>query len=251
MRLDSRLVLTQHVTPAERRQMLNLMERHYENVLPEAFHADLDEKQWVIQVFEPASGELCGFSTQLLLPALIDGRPARVLFSGDTIIDRQRWGDRALPHLWGRLVLSLLDELPEMELYWLLLSKGYRTYRYLPLFFHEFYPRYDQPTPAWIKRAIDSVAGARYADAYDASAGIVRATSRQYRLREELAPLSAEKLEDPHIRYFVERNARHVLGDELCCWAPLTRENFTAAAWRVIGREPLGLELACRGFAGV
>jgi hypothetical protein len=37
------------------------------------------------------------------------------------------------------------------------------------------------------------------------------------------------------VRFFIERNPGHARGDELCCLAPLTRENFTRAAYRTIG----------------
>ena len=42
-----------------------------------------------------------------------------------------------------------------------------------------------------------------------------------------------ERLRDPHVRFFHGRNPDHARGDELCCLAPLTRANFTPAAYRV------------------
>ena len=36
----------------------------------------------------------------------------------------------------------------------------------------------------------------------------------------------------------------YIHGDELCCLAPLTRANFTRAAYRVIGPEPAALEVS-------
>jgi len=45
------------------------------------------------------------------------------------------------------------------------------------------------------------------------------------------------------VRFFVERNPGHACGDELCCLAPLTRANFTPAAHRVIGPEPVSVEV--------
>jgi hypothetical protein len=44
-------------------------------------------------------------------------------------------------------------------------------------------------------------------------------------------------MNDRHVRFFVERNPGHERGDELCCLAPLTRDNFTRAAWRVINLD--------------
>jgi hypothetical protein len=237
MRLAGRLVPTSQVTRDERDRMFALMDQHYERMARGTFEADLDEKHWVIQLLEPETGALCGFSTQMLLEVAAAGRPVRALFSGDTIIARDRWGDSALARVWGHLALSLIDAFPETELYWFLISKGYKTHRFLPVFFHEFYPRYDVPTPAWAKEVLDALSRHKYPARYDAAAGVVRAERSQYYLRKGVADITSERARDPHIRFFAERNPGHVWGDELCCLAPLTRGNFTPAAYRVIGSE--------------
>jgi hypothetical protein len=214
------------------------MDRHYANVDQASFDADLAEKQWVIEIIDRRSGRMCGFSTQMLVNAVVADRPVVALFSGDTIIDRRHWGDQALSRVWGRFALSLVDQYPHSELYWFLISQGYKTYRFLPLFFHEFYPRVDAPTPQWVQQVIDGLGCKKCPDAYDERAGVVRAHARQYRLREGVADITPHRQHNPHIRFFAERNPRHFLGDELCCIAPLTRENFTAAAFRVMGLRP-------------
>jgi hypothetical protein len=239
MRLSARLTPTADVTARQRDALFALMERHYANVRRDVFDADLSAKPWVILVTDPATAELCGFSTQTLLDAVAGGRPVKALFSGDTIVDRNHWGDPALAHAWGRLALSLIDTLPGVELYWFLICKGYKTYRFLPLFFHEYFPRPDESTPAWVQTIIDALARTRFPEAYDAHAGIIRAGPSQYRLRQGLADVTPERLRDPNVRFFHERNPGHADGDELCCLAPLTRGNFTPAAYRVIGPEPL------------
>jgi hypothetical protein len=235
MKLSGRLVAAAHLSAGQRDAMFALMDRHYLNVQRPIFDADLDEKQWVIQVCDSADGRLRGFSTQRLLDVEVQGRPVTALFSGDTIIDREHWGDQALVHIWGRLALSLMDANPHTELYWFLISKGYKTYRFLPVFFREFYPRHDVATPSWVLSVIGVLARSRYPAEYDATAGVIRATARQYRLREGIADITSERLIDPHVRFFQTRNPGHVRGDELCCVAPLTRANFTRAAYRVIG----------------
>src|SRR5262245_6836672 len=175
MKLKGLLVPTPAVTDAQRAAMFALMDRHYENVTRAAFAADLAEKQWVILLLDPQTEEVCGFSTQVLLDGTVAGRPIKALFSGDTIVDRDRWGDPSLAHVWGRLALSLIDSLADAELYWFLISKGYKTYRFLPLFFHEFYPHFDAPTPAWARDVIDTLGRSRYPERFDAATGIVRA----------------------------------------------------------------------------
>lgn len=242
MTLVGRLVPVAEVTRAQRDAMFALMDRYYENVRRDVFESDLTEKQWVIQVLHPRDGELCGFSTQMLLDVTVGGRPITALFSGDTIIDRAHWGDSALTHVWGRLALRLIDERPDAELYWFLISKGYKTYRFLPIFFHAFYPHPERPTPEGMEAVLDGLARAKYPHTYDAERGIIRAGAGHDRLRAGVAEITPQRLRDPFVRFFLERNPGHVRGEELCCLAPLTRANFTPAAYRVINAEPAVVE---------
>src|SRR5262245_9991920 len=239
MKLKGLLLPVAAVTDAQRSAMFALMDRHYENVTSDAFDADLAEKRWVILLLDPQTEEVCGFSTQVLHDATAAGRPIRALFSGDTIVARDRWGDPSLARVWGRLALSLIDSLPGAELYWFLISKGYKTYRFLPLFFREFFPRYDSPTPDWALAVIKALGRSRYPDRFDAATGIVRAGPKGDRLRPGVADLTPERGNNPHVRFFSTRNPDHARGDELCCVAPLTRANFLPAAYRVIGAEPV------------
>src|SRR4051812_48946944 len=108
MRLAARLIDRAQLTNRDRAAMVELMQRHYENVCPDLFSQDLEEKRWVILVREPR-GRLCGFSTQTLIESEVAGEPLRALFSGDTIIDREHWGDPALAHAWGKFALTLID----------------------------------------------------------------------------------------------------------------------------------------------
>ncbi len=238
MKLIGRLVPAADVTPRERDVMFALMDRHYSQVSRSAFETDLEEKDWVIQVLDPQTEAICGFSTQMLFDVEVAGRPIKVLFSGDTIVAREHWGDNALSHVWGRLAMSLIDTYGGCELYWFLISKGYKTYRFLPVFFREFYPRHDAPTPAEAREVIHALGRARYPTAYDPAAGLIRTGPGKDRLREGVADITPERLHDPHVRFFVQQNPGHKEGEELCCIAPLSRDNFTPAAYRVLGREP-------------
>jgi hypothetical protein len=154
--------------------MFALFARHYEGVTSRMFEEDLSEKQWVIEVIDRADGALRGFSTQCVLHVPIAGSVVRALFSGDTIIDRAHWGDAALSHVWGHLALSLIDAYPYEQVYWYLISKGYRTYRFLPVFFHEFYPRHDVPTPRTETEVLHALGRWKFGDSYDTAHGIIR-----------------------------------------------------------------------------
>lgn len=212
--------------------MLELMQRHYCEVHRSEFARDLNEKDWVITL-RNAAGTICGFSTQVLWS--VPGIPnTLVLFSGDTVVDQAYRFSSLLAGLWGKLALHLLDQHAEQSLYWFLISKGYKTYRYLPLFFHEFYPRRDTAMPADVDSKLRKIGHWRFRDKFCPALGIVRATTDSCRLRPEAAPIDVRRLKDPDIQFFVAMNPNHAQGDELCCLAPLTRANLTPSAYRVI-----------------
>ena len=247
---DTRVTLTGQIvevaglSPRSRDEMLSLLDRHFAGVSRTTFEADLNEKQWALQLLDAASGAIRGFSTQVLWELDVDGRRVSALYSGDTIVDRDYWGSNLLAQLWGQFVVSLIDERPDSELVWFLISMGYKTYRFLPVFFREFYPRHDAPTPRGAKAIIDAAARLKYGGSYDASAGIIRAGRTACRLRAGVADVTAERLRDPHVRFFAERNPGHARGDELCCIAPLARDNFTKAAHRLLRSASLARDAA-------
>ena len=227
------VISTRELTPELRSQMYELMDRYFSNVSHSQFEADLNEKEKVIMLTEHNTGLVCGFSTQTSFTLSELLRPVRILFSGDTIIDRKHWHSNSLASLWGKMVLDLLEEAPNCELYWLLLSKGFRTYRYLPVFFKTFYPCHNQSTPESIRELIAAAVRYKYPTRFDQETGVLYA--KQYFLRPSYANVECERLNDPHIRFFMERNPGHVRGDELCCIAQITKDNFRRSAYRIMG----------------
>jgi hypothetical protein len=238
VQLTGQLVRVAEIDVRRRDEMYALMDAYYENMNYSTFAADLNEKDWVIQIVDAASNTLKGFSTQVLIQSSVDGRSIRALFSGDTIVSSDRRGQQKLFQYSGWLCRRLMDTYPYDELYWLLISKGYKTYRFLPLFFREFYPRFDSNTPARYQTVIDSLG--RHIDParYDQQTGILRAGPSGCRLRPGVADVTADRLRDQHVRFFADANPGHASGDELCCVAPLTPTCFTRVAYRAMGPEP-------------
>jgi hypothetical protein len=220
------------LTAADRRQLWQLFTSHYDGAEPMHFHRDLTEKQWVITL-RRSDSRLVGFSTQVLIP--VSGhRECLVLYSGDTVVAAPYRSSTALAGYWGALSLKLMDAYPGQSLYWFLISKGYKTYRFLPVFFREFYPRTGCVIPTEAAAILDAVAHEKFGDRFDFRRRIIVATENGCRLRPDVAPVEPARLKDRHVRYFVDANPGHARGDELCCLAPLRRDNFTSAAWRVI-----------------
>ncbi len=237
MKLSGRITEVSELSGRSRDEMFSLIDRHFAGARREAFEADLDEKQWVLQLLDEATGSIRGFSTQVLWDLDVDGCQVSVLYSGDTIVDRDHWGSNVLAQLWGRFVATLIEQHTDSELVWFLISKGYRTYRFLPVYFREYYPRHDGPITGWAKAIIDAAARVKFAETYDETTGIIRAGPNGCRVRNGVADVTPARLTDPHVSFFAERNPDHASGDELCCLAPLTFENFTKAGQRMMGRQ--------------
>lgn len=231
--------------PAGRRdEMYSLMQLCYRGVQRHTFDADLAEKQWVIELADTATGQLQGFSTQMLLPLDVAGQKVLTLFSGDTVVVPTARNTPALALAWGRLAYRLMALYPHERLYWFLITKGYRTYRFLPVYFREFYPRYDIATPDWAATIMDALGEYKFGLTYDQGSRVVRANGASYRLRHGGDELTPQRLTDPHVRFFAARNPSHAAGDELCCLAPLRDDNFSPVARRLIQSHSLAQQVS-------
>jgi hypothetical protein len=220
------------VREREMKDLFTLMHRHYAGLVEDRFRRDFLEKTGVILLRDPG-GDLRGFSTFAIYETRVCERDIRVLYSGDTVISREHWGGFALFDSFGGL-LRLLMEQEDREGYWFLISKGYRTYLLLPLFFREFYPCYDRTTPRSVVELIEALAQERFGAAFDANAGVVRHTVATDHLRPDFAGVPDRRRGDQHIEYFLKRNPAYHRGDELACLARVTRENMTPRAHRFL-----------------
>ena len=234
MRLHSSLTNVKQLLPTERQLMFELMQQCYENIQWSKFEHDLDAKDYVILVYDPSDDRLVGFSTQVLLETFVDTCQIHALFSGDTVVQPAYWGDPALAHAWGQLALELIDQNPSRKLYWFLTSKGFRTYRYLPLFFRTYYPNIVSDTPLEVTTVINALGNLIGGQRYNETSQVIHSTPDKDFVRRSFSDPGARMTNDAHVRFFVERNPGFSQGDELCCIAPLSRENFTRAAFRVI-----------------
>ena len=218
-----------------REEMLALHRRYYLGVARKRFLADLAEKDWVLLLTDHA-GHVRGYSTARLLRLTVAGCATQFLFSGDTVVDRPYWNTTVLPGCFCHLMARLLRDGGGEELYWFLITKGHRTYRYLPVYFQVFHPRAGVPTPAGLQRRLDAVARYKFGRHYDAASGLITAPGEQDRLRAELAQVPDHRRGDPHVAFFLQRNPGYVKGVELACLTRLCAANFRPAIHRLLTR---------------
>lgn len=227
----------------EAAQMYALYEKYYEATSPEIFAADLAHKSHVFELRD--DGGLCGFSTLEVIDLELEGAAQRVLFSGDTIIRHEYWGEQTLATAFCEFAGRLKAARPDLSLHWLLISKGYRTYRYLNLFSREYYPSCKAPTPPAVQQRLDALARRKFGSAYDSTSGLVRFPRSRGQLRAPWAQIRDNLRERPEVRFFVEHNPRFAQGEELVCLAELDLANLRAHARDAFQS---GLEAAAGGL---
>ena len=224
--------------------MYVLLSKYFDGVRRDVFDADLDEKSTVLLLRSRLDGSIQGFSTLMRLDVQIDGQDVVGFFSGDTIVERRFWGESLLSRLWAKAVFAEADRIkvlkPDLPVYWFLICSGYKTYRFLPVFFRRFYPNPYASTPTEEQRVLDVLGNTKFPRAYDAARGIVRIEGASP-LRPGIADITNERLRDPIVSFFAAQNPGHLLGDELACLAQISHENLTRAGLRMV-RAGVGLD---------
>ncbi|MEQ1504008.1 MAG: hypothetical protein ABMB14_17330 [Myxococcota bacterium] len=204
----------------ELRAMLAIHHALYTGVDDDRFARDLQGKDEVIVVTDP-TGAVVGYTTL----SVYEDPTGWVLFSGDTGVAPGAAIGSALQVGWLAAALQWHDRVG--PLWWLLLAGGPRTYRYLPVFFRDHWPRADVPTPPEVSVRLDALGTRRYGDRY--AAGIVRLGEPPLRAEHDVV-----RPDDPHDRWFRAVNPGWVRGDELACLTRIAPDNLTDAGRRIL-----------------
>lgn len=214
-----------------RRAMYRLFCSQFSNVSPEEFEHDLAGKNWVLLLTDN-EGELSGFSSMHVYDMAFRDEEITLVYSGDTVVDSRTWSDSALSYYWMGGIDWLRRHYGKDSIYWFLLVSGYRTYRFLPVYSELFYPRYDEATPEDIQALMHTMAQERFNGQYDPDSGIVRLETPAI-LRGDFRGIPENRMKDPHIAYFAERNPGHPGGDELVCFSALSEDKLTRLGKRM------------------
>jgi hypothetical protein len=221
------MILLPSILPAIRvdaTELFALFAEVYDAVDEARFRVDLAAKDDVI-CFRDETGRLRGFSTQVVHRC----GEVRLLFSGDTVIDPACWGSQALARAWCAYAGRRLRQ-EASPLYWLLLSKGWRTYLYLPLFFRDYLPRAGAAAPAEWLALRDAACSQLFGAAWSPEAGLLRFPQSLGQLKPDFA---LPRRTSPEINFFLQLNPGYASGDELVGLAPIDPANMSprAAAW--------------------
>jgi hypothetical protein len=220
--------------PADRERMFRLLQESYLGVTREAFERDLAAKEHVI-LLRSGEGEIVGFSTQVRLRLTLPDRTVLAVFSGDTIISEQHRGTFETGREICRYFRRALTEYPGDTVYWLLICKGWRTYRVLRLFFRDYAPRAGTSDPGAFRDVADAFGYGKYPAFYQPSSRLIVFPGETQRIRPGSPEAIDHRRSDPDLLFFDKMNPGHERGNELVCVAPIREDNFTAVARRLAG----------------
>ncbi len=233
--LDCQVSAVPELSAAERGRLFELMSRHFDQVDQAQFYADLDEKPSVLLVREARSGSICGFSTIALLETTLGGKRLGAVFAGDTVVEPEYWGHPGWVYAWARHGFELAQRAATDEVYLLLLTSTHRTYRFMPGFFREYYPRPLVETPAHAQTRMDVLARIKFPVEYDATRGVIE-LRQSTPVRDERQLPGTMPGDDAASRYFLSRNPGYANGDFLVCLAEYTWENLSPLGRRVVSK---------------
>jgi hypothetical protein len=213
-----------------RDQMLRIYLASYDGSSETIFSGDLATKDEVLLVHR--AGELVGFTTLRVFDRNWQGQDIRVVYSGDTVIERAHWGQQSLAFAWISRMGALRREDPVTPLYWFLLVKGHRTFRYLPVFGKSFFPHWSIDRTD-LKPLADTLAQEMFPDDYNSASGVVEFGRSRGHLKPHLAQPSPEEMDREGVRFFLERNPGYQRGHELVCLCEVEEQNMKALTLRL------------------
>jgi len=234
MTLTRKRIGVESLTREQKEEMFCLMDQYYVNTDRSKFDKDLEEKDCALVFYEDGTDHLVGFSTQKTLKLEFKGEPKGVLFSGDTIIAQEHWGSMSLTLAFWELMVDLYKKLPDRQLWWMLISKGLRTYKFLPNCFNEFYPNRQKETPECVSQFMQELGKTKFCDTYGPETGVIKSQNNGQFLKEQFHPIPNPK--KPHEIFFTQKNPGYINGDELLCLAELRMDNINPSLLEILKR---------------
>ncbi|MEO7292835.1 MAG: hypothetical protein ABIW34_07020 [Ginsengibacter sp.] len=206
-------------------RMFKLMEESYDHMDYLTFVKDLSDKVYVGLLFD---SEKCiqGFTTFGINPKGTGNSGYSIIFSGDTVISPEHWGSQEMMRGWGTSVGKIIADDPSKDWYWFLLSKGHRTYMYLPLFFNEYYPSVQENNYDNLLKVLNETALKLYPGSFNSLSGVIVFDKKMGELKPSLAQTTFDKQSKPHVKFFLEKNPEFFQGNELVCVARLHPDNI-------------------------
>tara|TARA_Y100001954_G_scaffold92887_1_gene101693 strand:+ start:4765 stop:5499 length:735 start_codon:yes stop_codon:yes gene_type:complete len=224
-KLTYKLVKSNSINDRDINRMYSLMQENYDFILLENFKKDLIKKDYIGLLIDN-NMTIQGFTTYAFNPNNYSNKKYNILFSGDTVISENFTGTQELTKGWGKTVGFFIKKYPEKKLLWYLMSKGYKTYLYLPFFFKKYYPALEESrNDQRLKKIINEFSNLIYPDCWNEELGIIKFKKRLGQVKEKHILKSIDK-KNKHIDFFLEKNPGYINGDELVCMAEVDIDNL-------------------------
>lgn len=218
MNLRTKISPVAAVPAAHVSAMFELFREYYDHVDLLAFKNDLARKTYLISLFD--GDRLVGFSTARV--ETLPGVKATILYSGDTVLEKAYWGSKILQLAFYKLMWICYLKAPWRPLYWMLMSKGYKTYLLMRRNFPTSYPNHLGETPLGLQLAMRKFYENVYGSSFDPATSLISFSEPRGQLKRGIAEACSGDLGDPDIAFFQERNPGAIHGIELACVAKLT-----------------------------
>ena len=226
MKLKSSVLKISELSTENKQDLFQLMLEVYDGINWNKFLSDMNQKNYILILYNKDNA-IAGFTTI----QVFDFENKLIIYSGDTVIEEVSRGDIELMRAWWRFSYTIQEKNPAKQVFWLLISKGWRTYKFFPLFLKEIYPTYKCNTPEEIQKFIDRLSHYKFGDSY--KNGLV-ISEYPDKLKSGKNDIPEKRREDKDVKFFLEKNPDFYKGNELVCLAELSVSNLTKAGLKLL-----------------
>lgn len=206
--------------------MYELFKVYYQNTPFSQFLEDFSKKTGAHIAKRKTDGKVVGFSTAVATNIMgPKGKEVRVLFSGDTVMSKEYWGTTAFPQSFFRWLLAERLAHPTTEMYWFLISMGYRTYLILANNFYKYYPNIDGDDPH-LREVAFAASEHLFPGTLNRETGLLDFGDDACALSDFVTPITDKERAVPKIAFFESRNPGWAQGDEMACVGSLDWGSF-------------------------
>lgn len=206
-------------------EMYALFEKYYVDISFEQFNEDLKEKTHVMFIRNDKN-ELVGFST-IFRKKIKTAGTGTFLYSGDTVIRQDYWGSKFLQKAFFWFILKTKLASPFEPVYWMLISKGFKTYMMMKRNFISCWPRWEGSTPTHLKRTQDAFYQIKFGSAYKQDLDLIVFDQSKGAVKGDIAAPSEDSKKDLDVQYFLKKNPNYQEGEELACITEILWKDFT------------------------
>jgi hypothetical protein len=225
------------ISDADIQEMHHIFIKYYNHTDLNTFTRDIRNKQYVLLITHPVSGIIVGFTTIAIINLTYKRKNVLGLFSGDTILEKEFWGSRRWQLTWVWFCLKLKVMNFRVPFFWLLISKGYKTYLLMANNFNHYYPRLDREDEQ-LADIVDLYCEQLFPGQYIKELRILDFGDKYQSLQSHVAEISSHLKENhPKIKYFEELNPDWRRGTELPCVGVINIPVVISFAKKVIAEK--------------